>query len=67
MPIDGRPRESDYVPAFIRKPENGNRYGFVFGISLGTADYMPLIFVLAPGAFLVLGYLMVLFNKLAKK
>ncbi|MCG4861041.1 hypothetical protein [Alistipes onderdonkii] len=32
MPIDGRPRESDYVPAFIRKPENGNRYGFVFGI-----------------------------------
>jgi len=32
LPIDGRPRESDYVPAFIRKPENGNRYGFVFGI-----------------------------------
>ena len=41
--------------------------GAIFGISLGTADYMPLIFVLAPGAFLVLGYLMVLFNKLAKK
>ena len=39
--------------------------GAIFGISLGTADYMPLIFVLAPGAFLVLGYLMVLFNKLA--
>ena len=30
-------------------------------------SYMPLTFVLAPGAFIVLGYLMVLFNKLAKK
>ena len=39
----------------------------ILGVSLGTADFMPLIFVLAPGAFLVLGYLMVLFNKLAKK
>jgi electron transport complex protein RnfE len=28
---------------------------------------MPLVFVLAPGAFLVLGYLMVLFNKLTAK
>ena len=41
--------------------------GAIFGVSLGFADYTPLIFVLAPGAFLVLGYLMVLFNKLAKK
>ena len=41
--------------------------GAIFGYSLGVADYMPLVFVLAPGAFLVLGYLMVLFNKLAKK
>lgn len=41
--------------------------GAIFGVSLGTADYMPLIFVLAPGAFLVLGYLMVLFNKLARR
>ena len=41
--------------------------GAIFGLSLGIADYTPLIFVLAPGAFLVLGYLMVLFNKLAKK
>ena len=41
--------------------------GAIFGYSLGIADYMPLVFVLAPGAFLVLGYLMVLFNKLAKK
>ena len=41
--------------------------GAVFGYNFGIGDYMPLIFVLAPGAFLVLGYLMVLFNKLAKK
>ena len=41
--------------------------GAIFGYSLGISDYTPLVFVLAPGAFLVLGYLMVLFNKLAKK
>ncbi len=41
--------------------------GAVFGYSFGVADYMPLVFVLAPGAFLVLGYLMVLFNKIAKR
>lgn len=41
--------------------------GAIFGVNLGFADVVPLIFVLAPGAFLVLGYLMVLFNKLAKK
>ena len=41
--------------------------GAIFGVSLGIADYMPLVFVLAPGAFFVLGYLMVLFNKFAKK
>ena len=41
--------------------------GAIFGFSLGIADYMPLVFVLAPGAFFVLGYLMVLFNKYAKK
>ena len=41
--------------------------GSIFGYSLGIDDYKPLIFVLAPGAFLVLGYLMVLFNQLAKK
>ena len=41
--------------------------GAIFGMSLGIADYMPLVFVLAPGAFFVLGYLMVLFNKYAKK
>ncbi len=41
--------------------------GSVFGYSLGVSDYMPLVFVLAPGAFLVLGYLMALFNKFVKK
>ena len=41
--------------------------GAIIGISLGIGDYMPLVFVLAPGAFLVLGFLMVLFNKLAKR
>lgn len=41
--------------------------GAIFGISLGITDFMPLVFVLAPGGFLTLGYLMVLFNKLAKK
>lgn len=41
--------------------------GAIFGLSLGIADYMPLVFVLAPGGFLVLGFLMVLFNKFLKK
>ena len=41
--------------------------GAIFGISLGIGDYMPLVFVLAPGAFLVLGFLMALFNKFLKK
>lgn len=41
--------------------------GAIFGYQLGISDYMPLVFVLAPGAFLVLGYLMVLFNKFANK
>lgn len=41
--------------------------GAIFGYSLGIGDYMPLVFVLAPGAFLVLGFLMVLFNKFLKK
>ncbi len=49
--------------------------GSIFGHSLNltyqangeSMSYMPLIFVLAPGAFIVLGYLMVLFNKIAKR
>jgi len=40
--------------------------GSVFGWKFIAGDGM-LAFVMAPGAFLVLGYLMVLFNKLAKK
>jgi electron transport complex protein RnfE len=28
---------------------------------------MPLVFILAPGGFIVLGYLMVMFNKIAKR
>ena len=39
----------------------------IFGYSFGITDYMPLVFVLAPGAFIVLGYLMALFNKFLKK
>ena len=51
--------------------------GAIFGHSLNLnyidaasgsqMSYMPLIFVLAPGAFLVLGYLMAVFNKFLKK
>ena len=40
--------------------------GSVFGWKFIEGDGI-LAFVLAPGAFIVLGYLMVLFNKLAKK
>ena len=41
--------------------------GAIFNIPLGISDYMPLVFVLAPGGFFVLGYLMVLFNKFVRK
>ena len=41
--------------------------GAIFGYNLGISDYTPLVFVLAPGGFLVLGFLMVLFNKFLKK
>ena len=40
--------------------------GAIFGQPLISGDGM-LVFVLAPGGFLVLGYLMVLFNKLTAK
>ncbi len=40
--------------------------GALFGVDLGFSAYTPLIFILAPGAFFVLGYLMVLFNKYLK-
>lgn len=38
----------------------------IFGYKFISGDGI-LVFVMAPGAFLVLGYLMVLFNKIAKK
>jgi len=41
--------------------------GSIFGFQLGISDYMPLVFILAPGGFMVLGYLMALFNKFVKK
>mgnify|MGYP002517795636 FL=1 len=40
--------------------------GSIFGFKLISGDGI-LVFVMAPGAFLALGYLMVLFNKIAKK
>ncbi len=40
--------------------------GSIFGVRLYEGDGM-LIFVLAPGAFIALGYLMVVFNKLTAK
>lgn len=40
--------------------------GSLFGYRFITGDGI-LVFVMAPGAFLALGYLMVLFNKIAKK
>ncbi len=41
--------------------------GSIFGVELGYGEFAPKIFILAPGAFFVLGYLMVLFNKVVKK
>ena len=40
--------------------------GSIFGLSFADSG-MPLLFILAPGGFLVLGYLMVVFNKIAKR
>ena len=41
--------------------------GCVFGLNFYSETYGMLIFVLAPGAFIVLGYLMALVQKLLKK
>ena len=41
--------------------------GCVFGLNLYSETYGMLIFVLAPGAFIVLGYLMALVQKLLKQ
>jgi electron transport complex protein RnfE len=40
----------------------GSIFGFTFADGV-----MPPLFILAPGGFIVLGYLMVLFNKIAKR
>ena len=40
--------------------------GKLFGISLIPEEYGSLIFILAPGAFIVLGYLIAIVNKLSK-
>lgn len=40
--------------------------GSIFGYNF-AGDVMPLLFILAPGGFIVLGYLIVLFNKIAKR
>ena len=40
----------------------GSIFGFTFADGV-----MPLLFILAPGGFIVLGYLMVVFNKIAKR
>ncbi len=37
--------------------------GAIFGMQLYNADFGALIFVLAPGAFIVLGFLIALFNR----
>ena len=41
--------------------------GAIFGVTLWGENYGMLMFVLAPGAFLALAYLIVLFNKYIKK
>lgn len=40
--------------------------GQIFGITVYPEDYGMLLFVLAPGAFIVLGYLMAIVNKIKK-
>ncbi|NHB67149.1 electron transport complex subunit RsxE [Perlabentimonas gracilis] len=41
--------------------------GQVFGVTLFPDTYAMLVFVLAPGAFIALGYLTAIMNRLAKK
>lgn len=40
--------------------------GKIFGLTLFGEEYGMLLFVLAPGAFIALGYLIALVNKLKK-
>lgn len=42
-------------------------FGYIDAASNSPMSYMPLLFILAPGAFLVLGYMMAMFNKYLKK
>ena len=53
-----------FIPLIIVREILGS--GSIFGWKFIAGDGI-LAFVMAPGAFLVLGYLMVLFNKLAKR
>ena len=41
--------------------------GTIFGLPVYPSVFGPLLFVLAPGAFVVLAYLMLLFNRFVKK
>jgi electron transport complex, rnfABCDGE type, E subunit len=41
--------------------------GTIFGHAVYPKEYGALLFVLAPGAFIVLGYLIALSNKIGKK
>lgn len=41
--------------------------GMVFGLKLWSDEYGILAFVLAPGAFIALAYLIVIVNKITKK
>lgn len=41
--------------------------GKIFGVALFSDKYAMLVFVLAPGAFIALGYLTAIMNRLAKK
>lgn len=40
--------------------------GKIFGLTIFPEDYGMLLFVLAPGAFLALGYLIAIVNKIRK-
>ena len=40
--------------------------GKIFNLTLYSENYVTLLFVLAPGAFIVLGYLIALINRIKK-
>ena len=41
--------------------------GTVFGLRLYSDEFASLVFILAPGAFIVLGLMIALFNRIRKK